>query len=141
MIANVNLLAFTFGNGRDAVNNARDGIERILTNIIEFDCHIQEVVNTETDGLTNVQTYFVNNENTPVHKDVISAMVNVQETFNELRNSFSTIGLNLKTVEVNAATTETDMESVLQTILIVVSVVLGTLVIVLFAAFFFRTRR
>jgi hypothetical protein len=35
----------------------------------------------------------------------------------------------------------TNMEGVLQTVLIVVSVVLGTLVVVLFAAFFIRTRR
>jgi hypothetical protein len=34
-----------------------------------------------------------------------------------------------------------DVEGVMQTVLIVLSAVLGTLVVILFAAFFFRTRR
>jgi hypothetical protein len=50
---------------------------------------------------------------------------------------------NLMLDSVDDPVTETvaNMEGVLQTVLIVVSVVLGTLVVILFAAFFIRTRR
>jgi hypothetical protein len=47
----------------------------------------------------------------------------------------------LESIDDPESETAADMEGVLQTVLIVVSIVLGTLVIILFAAFFIRTRR
>jgi hypothetical protein len=47
----------------------------------------------------------------------------------------------LESIDDPVTETVADMEGVLQTVLIVVSVVLGTLVVILFAAFFIRTRR
>jgi hypothetical protein len=47
----------------------------------------------------------------------------------------------LESIDEPVTETIADMEGVLQTVLIVVSVVLGSLVVILFAAFFIRTRR
>jgi hypothetical protein len=58
-----------------------------------------------------------------------------------LRDALMDEKLVLDSIEDPAAETTADMEGVLQTVLIVVSVVLGTLVVILFAAFFIRTRR
>jgi hypothetical protein len=47
----------------------------------------------------------------------------------------------LESIDDPGTETVADVEGVLQTVLIVVSAVLGTLVVIVFAAFFFRTRR
>lgn len=47
----------------------------------------------------------------------------------------------LESIDEPVTETIANMEGVLQTVLIVVSVVLGSLVVILFAAFFIRTRR
>ena len=64
-----------------------------------------------------------------------------KQTYNELRDALSAEQLVLKSIDDSTNEEGGDMEGVLQTVLIVVSVVLGTLVVVLFAAFFIRTRR
>jgi len=64
-----------------------------------------------------------------------------KKTFNDLRAALWNEGLDLDSIDDTSNQAPASMEGVLQIILIVVSVVLGTLVIVLFAAFFIRTRR
>jgi hypothetical protein len=58
-----------------------------------------------------------------------------------LRDALLEEKLVLESIDDPVTETVANMEGVLQTVLIVVSVVLGTLVVILFAAFFFRTRR
>ena len=68
-------------------------------------------------------------------------MVNSPDIYSALLDKFVDYNLHLKEIESPSDADSTDMEGVLQTVLIVVSVVLGTLVIILFAAFFIKTRR
>ena len=64
-----------------------------------------------------------------------------KETYNNLHSALWDEQLDLESIDDGKDDPVSNMEEVLQIILIVVSVVLGTLVIVLFAAFFIRTRR
>jgi heme/copper-type cytochrome/quinol oxidase subunit 2 len=68
--------------------------------------------------------------------------INNKDTYNQLRYElYGQQQLVLDSVDDTQSETEANVEGLLQTVLIVVSVVLGTLVVVLFAAFFIRTRR
>jgi hypothetical protein len=58
-----------------------------------------------------------------------------------LRDALMEEKLVLESIDNPEAEAVSDVEGVVQTVLIVVSAVLGTLVIILFAGFFFRTRR
>jgi hypothetical protein len=64
-----------------------------------------------------------------------------KQTYNALREALLGQKLVLDSIDDTQSETAASTEGVLQTVLIVVSVVLGTLVVVLFAAFFIRTRR
>jgi hypothetical protein len=64
-----------------------------------------------------------------------------KQTYNALREALLEEKLVLEAIDDPESEAVADMEGVLQTVLIAVSVVLGTLVIILFAAFFIRTRR
>jgi hypothetical protein len=67
--------------------------------------------------------------------------LNNKETYTALRDALLGEKLVLESIDDSETESSANMEGVLQTVLIVVSVVLGLLVVVLFAAFFVRTRR
>nr|CAD7428584.1 unnamed protein product [Timema monikensis] len=95
-----------------------------------------------SENSTDVTTHFINTAtDLPVDAADIQLEMNIQDKVIKLKLAFSQKGLLFESYQGGSKATEAqNMEQVLQTVLIVVSVVLGTLVVVLFAAFFFRTR-
>lgn len=81
------------------------------------------------------------NNKTPILFCFLLRALTNKQTYNELREALLGQKLVLDSISDTQSEAVANTEGVLQTVLIVVSVVLGTLVVVLFAAFFIRTRR
>ncbi|XP_069668752.1 cadherin-AgCad1-like [Periplaneta americana] len=145
IISEDNLIVLYFKNSEDDVKAKTEQISTILSNVLECKGNVKGVSEmrdsngVKIDGKAAATTYYIDTEKqAPIERDVMERKFNSRsETlYNELLNE----KLVLDSVEESLNEVTSDMEGVLQTVLITVSVVLGTLVIVLFAAFFIRTR-
>jgi len=147
IISEDNFVPVRFKNDLPFVESKKKEIADIFTSVLEYQCNVKKIARAlDSTGLpmedqTDVTLYFVDEkEQKPVHKDDIVKEFTLKETLNNLRSALWAEGLDLDSIDDGKEDSVTNMEEVLQIVLIVVSVVLGTLVIVLFAAFFIRTR-
>jgi len=147
IISDVNIVSMRFDNNQTFVDSKRMEITSIYTRIFKHQSNVRKVARAlNSNGVpvedqTDVTSYFVDEkEQMPINKEDITKELTNKQTYNELRNALWTEQLELKSIDDSTNEEDGNMEGVLQTVLIVVSVVLGTLVVVLFAAFFIRTR-
>nr|CAD7196028.1 unnamed protein product [Timema douglasi] len=130
------------------LNVNRQFVINTFTSSFNTTCNIDSIRRVTTrasltsENSTDVTTHFINTAtDLPVDAADIQLEMNIQDKVIKLKLAFSQKGLLFESYQGGSKATEAqNMEQVLQTVLIVVSVVLGTLVVVLFAAFFFRTR-
>nr|CAD7569467.1 unnamed protein product [Timema californicum] len=143
IISKSNQVIFRFTNPMEDLN-----VINTFTSSFNTTCNIDSIRRVTTrasltsENSTDVTTHFINTAtDLPVDAADIQLEMNIQDKVIKLKLAFSQKGLLFESYQGGSKATEAqNMEQVLQTVLIVVSVVLGTLVVVLFAAFFFRTR-
>lgn len=136
-----------FQNNATYTESVRFKMATIFTDVFKSQANVKKVAPTvDSEGLpisdkTDVTAYFVDEENQqPIDKNEIIRKLTDKQTYVALRDALIEEKLVLESIDDPMTETVANMEGVLQTVLIVVSVVLGTLVVILFAAFFFRTR-
>nr|CAD7403350.1 unnamed protein product [Timema poppensis] len=148
IISKSNQVIFRFTNPMEDLNVNRQFVINTFTSSFNTTCNIDSIRRVTTrasltsENSTDVTTHFINTAtDLPVDAADIQLEMNIQDKVIKLKLAFSQKGLLFESYQGGSKATEAqNMEQVLQTVLIVVSVVLGTLVVVLFAAFFFRTR-
>ncbi|XP_049789609.1 cadherin-23-like [Schistocerca nitens] len=149
VISNIHRVTFQFLNNRTYVESTRDMMEDIFSDVFQYDCGIESTKQSvdPSSGLaladsTDVVAHFVDAVGKhPVERDVITRQFYEQDTFIQLQSRFwIELNLNLKSYQEVGSKDATNIEGILTIILIVVSAVLGTMVIVLFVAFFLRTK-
>ncbi|GLV42168.1 dachsous [Carabus blaptoides fortunei] len=147
IISDDNRIVFEFMNNKQIVQDEKQYIEEVFTSQLKYQCTIDEIDNKiESSGQpianeTDVKAHFIDVEHSEaVEKSVITTKVTNIDTAQILRNRFRDRGLNFSDIPDTSSDQSKDMEYLLQTLLIVVSVVLGTLCIILFVAFIIRTR-
>nr|CAD7446388.1 unnamed protein product [Timema bartmani] len=148
IISKSNQVIFRFTNPMEDLNVNRQFVINTFTSSFNTTCNIDSIrrgttrASLTSENSTDVTTHFINTAtDLPVDAADIQLEMNIQDKVIKLKLAFSQKGLLFESYQGGSKATEAqNMEQVLQTVLIVVSVVLGTLVVVLFAAFFFRTR-
>jgi len=147
IISDDNIVSMRFDNNQTFVDSKRMEMTSIYTRIFKHQSNVRKVARAlNSNGVpiedeTDVTSYFVNEkEQKPINKEDITKELTNKQTYNALLVALSAEQLVLKSIDDSTNEEGGDMEGVLQTVLIVVSVVLGTLVVLLFAAFFIRTR-
>lgn len=147
IISEDNLVVMTFTNNVTFVESKRNQITEVYSSVFKSQSNVKNIdsalnSNGESmDDRTDVTSYFVDDtQQQPISKDEIQKQLNNKEIYNELRRALFVHDIDLYAIADSTDDTSADTEGVLQTVLIVVAVVLGTLVVVLFAAFFIRTR-
>ncbi|KAJ9575580.1 hypothetical protein L9F63_007514, partial [Diploptera punctata] len=145
MISEDNILVFTFSDSRDFVDSRRSIIEEVFREVLSLIARIRQVVRSTQSGTTpdenNGSGFIAENSGSLVIGSNLSRdLINAHATYTSLINMLSDNRLHLVDIESPADKSTSNMEGILQTVLIAVTVVLGTLVIILFAAFFIKTR-
>ncbi|PNF25389.1 hypothetical protein B7P43_G09776 [Cryptotermes secundus] len=136
-----------FQNNATYTESVRLKIANIFTDVFKNEANVKKIAPTvDSEGLpisdkTDVTSYFVDEEiQQPINKNEIIRKLTDKQTYIALRDALMDEKLVLESIDDPVTETVANMEGVLQTVLIVVSVVLGSLVVILFAAFFIRTR-
>lgn len=147
IISDENIVSMRFSNNQTFVDSKRMEITNIYSRIFKSQSNVRKVARAlNSNGVpiedqTDVTSYFVDEKDQkPINKDDVTKELTNKQTYNELRAALWAEQLDLYSIDDSTNEPEGSMEGVLQTVLIVVSVVLGTLVVILFAAFFIRTR-
>ncbi|XP_042871061.1 cadherin-23-like [Penaeus japonicus] len=146
VITNEYQLPVIFNNDNSMVSEKREDIEEIFTSVYQYSC-VVDSTSTQTsdsgeelDGKTAVYMHFIDEtKNEPVPKDAIIQQTTDVEVIKELRRKLNEIDLNLNSVGDETIVTESNDTLLLQVLLGVVSLVLGSLVILLLTAYCIRT--
>jgi hypothetical protein len=147
IISDDNLVIMSFKNNLTFVDSKRSEIAFIYSDIFKSQSNVKKLARTQNsngqpmDDQTDVTSYFVDDEKQqPISKDEITKELTNKQTYDALRRALFAMELDLYAIADNTDQAGASTDGVMQTVLIVVAVVLGTLVVVLFAAFFIRTR-
>ncbi|XP_021930459.1 protocadherin Fat 4-like isoform X2 [Zootermopsis nevadensis] len=146
IITENNHVTMRFQNNATYAESRKLQMANIFTKVFDSQSNIKKVARSMDSGVpiddkADVTAYFVDeNKQEPIDKTEITRKLTDKQTYNALRDALLEEKLVLESISDPESQTTADMEGVLQTVLIVVSVVLGTLVVILFAAFFIRTR-
>ncbi|XP_044727276.1 cadherin-23-like [Chrysoperla carnea] len=138
-------IMFAFNNTVNEVEKQQAAVADTFTDEFNNECNIDIITNDLDSGggpLTNrtrVFTHFIK-DNELVEGETIKSEANDLTTIFNLRQKFLEYNLIFDYAFKESNVNEKDMQQLLQTILIVVVAVLGTLCILLFAAFVVRTR-
>ncbi|XP_063592462.1 protein dachsous-like [Penaeus indicus] len=147
VITNAFQLPVVFNNDISMVSEKTEDIEEIFTSVYQYSCVVDSTTTQTSDtgeaveGKTVVFMHFIDEtHNEPVPKDAIIQQTTDVEVIKELRRKLSEINLNLNSVGDEQIVTESNDTLLLQVLLGVVSLVLGSLVVLLLIAYCIRTR-
>ncbi|XP_037791100.1 cadherin-87A-like [Penaeus monodon] len=147
VITNAFQLPVVFNNDISLVSEKTEDIEEIFTSVYQYSCVVDSTTTQTSDtgeaveGKTVVYMHFIDDtHNEPVPKDAIIQQTTDVEVIKELRRKLNEINLNLNSVGDEQIVSETNDMLLLQVLLGVVSLVLGSLVILLLIAYCIRTR-
>ncbi|XP_047489336.1 cadherin-23-like [Penaeus chinensis] len=147
VITNAFQLPVVFNNDISMVSEKTEDIEEIFTSVYQYSCVVDSTTTQTSDtgeaveGKTVVFMHFIDEtHNEPVPKDAIIQQTTDVEVIKELRRKLNEINLNLNSVGDEQIVSESNDLLLLQVLLGVVSLVLGSLVILLLIAYCIRTR-
>ncbi|XP_066993174.2 cadherin-AgCad1 [Anabrus simplex] len=147
VISSSNVVKFNFLNSEAEVNDRQSDITSIFGDILQCVCGVDKVEKAlnengkPLDNETVVDAHFVDDASSqPIEKDKIIQRVIDNSVYRKLRNALALKNLDLVNFAADNPDSGNSIQEYLQTILICVSAVLGVMVIVLFVAFFVRTR-
>lgn len=147
VITNAFQLPVSFNNGIREVSNKTEDIEDIFTSVYQYSCVVDSTTAETSDsgeaveGQTIVYMHFIDEtQNEPVPKNVIIQQTTNVGVITDLRKKLNEIGLYLNSVGDKEVVSEGNDLLLLQVLLGVVSLVLGSLVVLLLTAYCIRTR-
>ncbi|RZC41945.1 protocadherin Fat 4 [Asbolus verrucosus] len=140
-----NTVNFKFGNSLEVVNNKTDDITEILNKEFPYNSNVETAKSQTPDDdsgeiISVAPIYFINMTSIePIAgSEILKSVTNV-DVFNRLKTNFSNAGLNLLNFQTGDSSDD-NLEAMLKAWLIGISVVLGSLCIILLIAFLLKTR-
>ncbi|KAK7078830.1 hypothetical protein SK128_002629 [Halocaridina rubra] len=146
-------ISVLFANDLTDVQSQRSEIESIFSDVYEYECNINSIseeTRRSSEAIkagpeTVVIMHFIDEaKNEPVDAEIIIETTNDQEVAQELLERMSARGLHLESVGNNVVDTQGSTNKqvlLLQILLAVVSLVLGSLLLLLLITYFVRTRK
>ncbi|XP_031352921.1 protein dachsous-like [Photinus pyralis] len=145
IVADSNKVTFRFQNERSLIQSKEELIKETLGKVFGYVCHIEAISRSTNDagevidGQTDVVVYFVDEKtNEAVASKYVLQLLSNPEIFAKIKSPLQDAGIEL--LNTNNPTQPEDSEGKYKAWLIAVSVVLGTLCIVLIIAFIIKTR-
>ncbi|XP_076275390.1 cadherin-AgCad1-like [Rhynchophorus ferrugineus] len=138
-----NTAAFRFDNTLDEITNSKTEILSLISQYVGWDCHDQNIQHDSENGNELVNTtvasiYCIDNDELRTSSEILKQLSNIQ-TFQNLRKDLMKLGVYLQTFTSETVAVE-NLEQVLKTALIIVTIVLGTLCAILAITFFLKIR-
>lgn len=145
IVSDSSKVTFTFHNERSMIQSKEELIKKTLEEVFGYVCNIESIARSTNDagevidGQTDVVVYFVDEKtNEAVASKYVLQLLSNPEIFSKLKSPLQDAGVEL--LNTNSPIQPENSEGKYKAWLIAVSVVLGTLCLVLIIAFIVKTR-